>query len=156
MEQSLEEIFEAYARYGKTPSQLKNQLKLEIDGRTLVKLAKQSKLINNKLRANDVDLIFAKCKTKGKRTINFFQFEQAIKEFAKKRAENVENIQNKIIKAGAPKSNATKADNVKFHDDKSLYTGTWKNGMFHSTKFIIYSIQITKLRQIPYTKKTFS
>ena len=81
------------------------------------------------MKSTDVDLIFAKCKTKGKRTITYEQFETVITEFAMKRGETAEVIQQTIIDSGAPKSNATIADKVKFHDDKSLYTGTWKNGM---------------------------
>ena len=131
-EDALSSIFQGYAQYGKTPQQLKSQKVPEIDGRTLMKLAKQAKLINDKLKSTDVDLIFAKCKSKGKRTIDYHQFESVITEFAKKRGEDQGVIRETIIKSGAPKSNATVAEKVKFHDDKSLYTGTWKNGMFYT------------------------
>ena len=130
MSESMKEIFSMYAQYGKTPKQLQNRPTETIDGRTLVKLAKQSKLVNKKLRANDVDLIFAKCKSKGKRSINYSEFEEALKQIANRRGDSVEKVQDLIMSAGGPKSNATKADKVKFHDDKSQYTGTWKNGMF--------------------------
>ena len=43
-----------------------------MDGKTLVKLAKDCHLIDKKLTSNDVDLIFAKVKTSSAvRTINF-------------------------------------------------------------------------------------
>lgn len=42
-----------------------------MDGKTFVKLAKDCKIVDKKLSANDIDLIFAKCKAKELRKINF-------------------------------------------------------------------------------------
>eukprot|EP01084_Bolivina_argentea_P281155 481008_1 len=127
--ESLKEVFTAYAHYGHSALQLKNHPIPQMDGRTLVKLSKQSKLICSKLRTSDVDLLFAKCKTKGKRVINYKQFQDVLKHIAAKRGVSVESIESKIIKSGVPKNNhATKADKVRFYDDKRLYTGTWKKG----------------------------
>ena len=123
----LEDIFNAYVAYGKSAKQ-KSQLK-EMDGRTLVKLAKQAKLVNKKCRTNDIDLLFAKHKTKGKRSITFAQFQEILKGIAARTGKTPEKVQQSVIYAGLPKSpNATKADKVKFHDDKALYTGVHGKG----------------------------
>lgn len=42
----------------------------EMEGKTLAKLAKDTKILDKKLTATDIDLIFAKVKTKGARKIN--------------------------------------------------------------------------------------
>ena len=37
-------------------------------------------------------------------------------------------LEGKILAAGGPVFSGTKADKVKFHDDKSLYTGVYAKG----------------------------
>ena len=37
-------------------------------------------------------------------------------------------VMAQVVAAGGPKSSGTVADSVKFHDDKSLYTGVYANG----------------------------
>ena len=46
----------------------------EMDGKTFAKFTKDEKLITKKLTTTDVDLIFAKIKTKGSRKINCAEF----------------------------------------------------------------------------------
>lgn len=41
----------------------------EMDGKTFAKFSKDSQLLNKNLTSTDIDLIFEKVKTKGKRTI---------------------------------------------------------------------------------------
>jgi len=45
-----------------------------MDGKEFAKLAKDCKLLDKKLTATDVDLCFAKIKTKAERKITFEQF----------------------------------------------------------------------------------
>lgn len=49
---------------------------------------------------------------------------------AEKKKLSVEDLTAKIIGAGGPASNSTKAEACKFHDDKSLYTGVF---LHHNT-----------------------
>ena len=42
-----------------------------MDGKTFAKLAKDCKILDKKLTSTDIDLIFAKCKAKELRKINF-------------------------------------------------------------------------------------
>ena len=43
---------------------------------------------------------------------------------AEKKKISVDDLTTKITGAGGPASNSTKAEACKFHDDKSLYTGS--------------------------------
>ena len=49
-----------------------------MDGKTFAKVAKDCKLIDKKLTATDIDLIFAKAKDKAERRITLAQFEKAL------------------------------------------------------------------------------
>jgi len=82
-------------------------------------------LLDKKLTATDIDLIFAKVKDKAARKINYKQFSNAIAECATKKGTTFEALSEKLCATGGPVFTGTKADNVKYHDDKSLYTGVY-------------------------------
>ena len=77
-------------------------------------------------------------KPKGGRRIDYHHFQQALLYLCEKRFPQTYKEQGKdhamikikelICKKNGPDANATKADFVKFHDDKSTYTGVYKNG----------------------------
>ena len=100
----------------------------EMDGRQFAKLAKDCKLLDKKLTATDVDLTFAKVKDKAARKINFVQFDHALDTFASKKGISKNDVIKQIEVSGGPTFQATKADYVKFHDDKSTYTGVYAKG----------------------------
>jgi hypothetical protein len=100
----------------------------EIDGKTFAKFTKDCKVINKKCTTTDVDLIFSKIKERTARKINFTQFKEGVKQLATKRGETFETLEQSILAAGGPVFAGTKADAVKFHDDKSLYTGVHAKG----------------------------
>jgi len=100
----------------------------EMDGRQFAKLAKDSGILDKKLTSTDIDLIFAKVKDKSARKINFSQFENALAQCATKKGVQKDDIINAILKCGGPILHGTKADYVKFHDDKSTYTGVHNHG----------------------------
>jgi hypothetical protein len=100
----------------------------EMDGKTFAKVAKDTKILDKLLTATDVDLTFAKIKDKAARKINFTQFSKGIHEFAHKKKITFEALEAKILSTGGPIFAGTKAENVKYHDDKSLYTGVHANG----------------------------
>jgi len=114
---TLKEVFSQYTAGGK-----------EMDGKTFAKLAKDTKLINKSLTSTDIDLIFAKAKDKTARKITFKQFEAALELVATKRGCSAEDVHGIVLSNGGPKFAGTKADAVKFHDDKSLYTGVHGKG----------------------------
>ena len=102
--------------------------KSEMDGKTFAKMAKDTKLLDKKLTTTDVDLIFAKIKDKSQRTIMYEQFKKGVEEFAKKKGITFDDCVSSILAVGGPQFQGTKADYVKFHDDKNLYTGVHLNG----------------------------
>lgn len=99
-----------------------------MDGKTFAKVAKDCKLIDKTLTATDIDLIFAKVKDKSERKITYAQFENALALCAEKKKGSVDEIKGAVMAAGGPKFTGTQADAVKFHDDKSLYTGVHAAG----------------------------
>ena len=100
----------------------------EMDGKSFAKLTKDCNLLDKKLTATDVDLAFAKIKDKTARKITFDQFKKGLAEFATKKGVTVADVEAQILQAGGPKFTGTKADFVKFHDDKTTYTGVYAKG----------------------------
>lgn len=100
----------------------------EMDGKTFAKMSKDTKILDKKLTATDIDLIFAKVKDKTARKINYSQFSKGIAECAAKKGISYEDLSGKICAVGGPVFTGTKTDNVKYHDDKSLYTGVYAQG----------------------------
>jgi len=132
---SLEELkttFMNYCQFGD-----KNNQGL-MNGKIFAKLCVETKIIDKKtVTATDVDLIFTKVK-KTARTIPFKTFKDdalpllAAKKFKDEYKESEKAAVAKLIdiicKQKVPVSSGTKADKVKFHDDKSTYTGVHKAG----------------------------
>ncbi|CAK0864434.1 unnamed protein product [Prorocentrum cordatum] len=99
-----------------------------MDQKSFVKLCKDVKLVDKSFTTTDADLIFTKVVTKGQRRIDFGHFSAALDQVAAKKGTSAEAIRDAICSAGGPTLNGTVADHVKFHDDKSTYTGTHVNG----------------------------
>ena len=102
--------------------------KNEMESKQFQKLVKECKLIDKKFTQNDVDIVFSKVKVKGLKTITFGDFENALSEIAKKKGTTKAKIEEQIKSHGAATYSGTKADYVKFHDDKSQYTGVYARG----------------------------
>lgn len=104
------------------------QGKPDMDGKSFVKMAKDCKLVGKKLTSTDLDLIFAKVKDRTARKITVSQFDAGLTQIAAKLGIGKEELVQKIGSAGGPVYAGTKADFVKFHDDKTLYTGVYAKG----------------------------
>lgn len=113
---SLQDVFTAFAA-GK-----------EMDGKTFAKLSKDCGLLDKKLTTTDVDIIFAQIKEKTARKITFAEFQKGIPKLAAKKGVTDDVLIAAITAKGGPQFTGTKADAVKFHDDKSLYTGVYAKG----------------------------
>lgn len=118
----LQASFEAFASFGTAPTK-------EMDNSHFAKMLKETKIIDGKqFTTTDADLLFNKAKAKGERKLSFAAFRDGcLAEIAAKRKTTPEAIAE-IISASSPQSSGTKADAVKFHDDKSQYTGVYKAG----------------------------
>ena len=99
-----------------------------MEGKTFAKMAKDCKILDKNLTATDMDLIFAKIKDKAARKITFAQFSKGIEECAKKKKISFDALSEKLCSIGGPVFTGTKAEAVKYHDDKNLYTGVHANG----------------------------
>jgi len=115
---SVATAFQTFAGSGKT----------DMDGRSFAKLCRDCKLIGGGFTTTDVDLLFARVAGKGQRRITLAQFEQALEHIAQKKGTTGDAIQAAVAGTGGPVLSGTQADAVRFHDDKSTYTGSHING----------------------------
>lgn len=115
---SLQDTFRAFCGAGKC----------EMDGRTFVKACRDSGLIDKTFSATDADLLFSKVVPKGQRRLCFQGFLEALALVATKKGAELDDIKHKFMGSAGPTLNGTVADSVRFHDDKTTYTGVHVNG----------------------------
>jgi len=124
----VQEKYMAYCKFG-----AKDNAGL-MESKTFFKLCKEAGLLNKTCTQTDCDLTFAKVKAKGKNKIEYKQFLEGLhciaeKAFPKEEKTAAHNKALQIVAASTgPQSSGTKADFVKFHDDKSQYTGVYARG----------------------------
>ena len=103
-----------------------------MDSRTFSKMMKDCHLLDAKYTPGDADLVFQKAKTKeaggnvaGKKVSYRTFVSVAIPGIAEKKGVSVYDIIGTLMSAEGPKMHGvTEAEAVRFHDDKSTYTGT--------------------------------
>jgi len=100
----------------------------DLGGKDFAKLCRDCHLIGNRLAPGDVDIIFAKVVQKGQRRINLQQFEEALRMVAEKKCMDVCDVCRAVEQSAGPVLRGTRANPVRFHDDKSTYTGTHIHG----------------------------
>ncbi len=115
---NLETVFKAFCSAGKN----------EMSNKEFAKFNKDCKVLDKKYTTIDVDINFAKVKAKSSKVINYSQFIEALKLAATKKGIDFDALSTKVCAAGGPVFTGTKADYVKFHDDKSQYTGVYAKG----------------------------
>lgn len=96
----------------------------ELDGRSFSKLCRDCHLIDGRLTVTDADLIFARVVPSGQRRIDMPLFETALKLIGEKKCVDEIVVRRAVASSSGPRLYATKAEAVRFHDDKSTYTGT--------------------------------
>jgi hypothetical protein len=102
--------------------------KKEMANKELAKLTKDCGLLDKVLTNTEVDLIFSKVKVKTSKVLTYDQFVEAVKLMAAKKKTDFDTLSATITSSGGPTFTGTKTDYVKFHDDKSLYTGVYAKG----------------------------
>lgn len=104
----------------------------EMDSKTFMKMMKDCDLLDSKFTTGDVDLIFQKAKTReaggtnvqGKKVSYRTFVAVAIPGIADKKGVTVEDLVALLVHAEGPKmNNVTEVEAVRFHDDKTTYTG---------------------------------
>jgi hypothetical protein len=118
----LKSKFTEFASYGRG-----QEVSSEMESKNFFKLFKDSGLVDKVLTQTDCDLIFTKVKAKGARKINYTEFVASLDQVAAKKKTTVDAISATIC-GSAARTNATQADYVKFHDDKTLYSGVYAQG----------------------------
>mmetsp|Transcript_4769 Transcript_4769/g.11525 ORF Transcript_4769/g.11525 Transcript_4769/m.11525 type:complete len:422 (-) Transcript_4769:5-1270(-) len=100
----------------------------ELDGKSFAKLCKDGGLVDRQLTTTDIDLIFTKVVAKGQRKIILMQFEKALALIAERRGTTVADVSAAVASIKGPVLQGTQAEVVRFHDDKSTYTGVHQHG----------------------------
>lgn len=96
----------------------------DLDGREFAKFCHDCNLYSSWFKKVDVDIIFSKVVPKGKRRMNFSNFQDACRLIAQKRGCPNRVVQELIGNSSGPQLVGTKAEKNRFHDDKSAYTGS--------------------------------
>ena len=102
--------------------------KPEMESKPYSKLYKDCGLFDKKFTVNDADINFSKVKSGKVKVITFDQFEKTLELAAQKKGTTKDALIEQILSKGGPTYSGTKADYVKFHDDKSTYTGVYAKG----------------------------
>ena len=102
--------------------------KPEMESKVYAKLYKETGIIDKKFTVNDADINFSKVKSGKVKTITVDQFEKTLELAAAKKGTTKDALVQKIVSHGGATYAGTKADYVKFHDDKSTYTGVYARG----------------------------
>lgn len=102
--------------------------KQEMSNKEFLKVNKDCGLFDKKYTSVDVDINFSKIKDKTSKNITFDQFVNGLKLAATKKGLEFEKLSEMVCNSAGPVFKGTKADYVKFHDDKSLYTGVYAKG----------------------------
>eukprot|EP00747_Dinoflagellata_sp_TGD_P027135 gnl/TRDRNA2_/TRDRNA2_132407_c0_seq1.p1 gnl/TRDRNA2_/TRDRNA2_132407_c0~~gnl/TRDRNA2_/TRDRNA2_132407_c0_seq1.p1 ORF type:complete len:500 (-),score=118.75 gnl/TRDRNA2_/TRDRNA2_132407_c0_seq1:188-1687(-) len=110
--EGVDSMFKAYAGKGD-----------DIDGREFAKVCVDCNLYDRRFTKNDVDIVYAKICVKGERRIKIAQFQDALRVIAEKKACPTSHVQQLVAYSSGPQVHATKTEAVRFHDDKSTYTG---------------------------------
>ena len=73
----------------------------------------------------DADLVFFKAKKRGERRLTYEDFRLCLLGIAEDKGMSYSELVSQVLKTDGPNLRATKAEAVRFHDDKSLYTGAY-------------------------------
>ncbi|NXT50603.1 TPPP2 protein, partial [Pluvianellus socialis] len=136
----VEKAFCKFVMYGDTSASGNDMM-----GKNFSKMCKESGVIDGKaVTSTDIDIIFDKVKTKGACTINFVEFQQAMKELCSKcfkgtLSEEALQAVYGLIKGKEPGSSmcatkATEVGGVERLTDTSKYTGSHKEPFDESGK----------------------
>ncbi|BAM39419.1 vesicular cargo protein [Theileria orientalis strain Shintoku] len=98
-----------------------------LKGRMYIKMFKEANLAKLPSEVNRLDLIFAKYKSKSS-GINYETFLKSLDDVGKKLNCSKSEIEAKLSDLTGPIYTGTQPDPVRFHDDKSLYTGVHVHG----------------------------
>lgn len=95
----------------------------DMDGKHFAKLCKDCELLDKSFTGTDVDIVFAKA-MKGRRRVSWSSFEDLLGLVAERKGITHAAILSLVSKSRGPILHGTCPETVRFHDDKTTYTGT--------------------------------
>lgn len=127
----LKRVYNSFAAFGHTHAKgsTPRDQAVEMENKQFVKLVRDAGLLGGSLNVTRLDIIFSKVKGKGLRKINFQGFEMALTLLSEERGYTLNQTYNAIVSTAGPQLNhVTTPEFVKYHDDKSMYTGVYSRG----------------------------
>lgn len=100
---------------------------VRMNGKAFAKLIREAGVSGRGLDATRVDLCFAKCCDKATKRMAFKQFKEALELCAQARQMDIATLTHAVA-ATQPRVSGTIAAPVKWHDDRSMYTGVHAQG----------------------------
>lgn len=130
----LKRVYTAFTEFGhshaqKSPAAAGGGAATTMENKQFVKLVKDAGLLGGRLNVTRLDIIFSKVRAKGQRKIDFGGFERALTLLADERGYTLAQVYNAIVSTAGPALNhVTTPDFVKYHDDRTTYTGVYARG----------------------------
>ncbi|KAL4444340.1 hypothetical protein ABPG75_012077 [Micractinium tetrahymenae] len=101
----------------------------DLDSFRCTKLAREAGLLDSSLTTQALDVLFAAAKERGARRLSFDAFLRLLRAIADKKGVPLGEVAAAVAAVQVPAVRATTPEAVKFHDDRSLYTGVYRGGM---------------------------
>mmetsp|Transcript_5622 Transcript_5622/g.14251 ORF Transcript_5622/g.14251 Transcript_5622/m.14251 type:complete len:792 (+) Transcript_5622:219-2594(+) len=114
----LERVFAAFCSFGGGRAD-------SMEGKTFNKIMKDCEIFDKKFTTTSADIIFSKAKPKGERKIGILDFCKALQLVAQEKGIGYDDLVGVISTSEGPASSGTRAEANKFHDDKSMYAGSY-------------------------------
>ena len=100
----------------------------EINERTFSKIFQEAHVLDNELTKTDLPIIFGAVKSANNVKIGYAQFKAGVELAAKKKKISVSALEHILSKSHGPKARGTTPEQVRFHDDKTQFTGVYSKG----------------------------
>ncbi len=100
----------------------------EINERTFQKLYQEAHVMDSDLEKEDLIAIFKKVKPQGAMKIGYEEFKESVKLAAAKKKIPQLIFESILSKSHGPKARGTTPEKIRFHDDKTTFTGVHTKG----------------------------
>jgi hypothetical protein len=144
----LRQVYSAFATYGQRFNGANG-----LDGARFMKLCSDCGLVGRgrRLKGTDVDLVFAKVRSKGARVLTFEQFVDALSELGARANLSLNEVVQKCLQSEGPVTRATEALSVRFYDDKVRFdlSALFVHSCHEMPRFVSWSSDMQPASPVP-------
>lgn len=129
LEAKMRKVFHIFASFGASKKDENARIKTQvIDSFRYSKLCREAEIVTSGFQLRAIDIIFSKCSPIESKKMTFDHFLISICHLEVLTRHPMLEICKKIANCKGPETRSTKADYIKLHDDKSLFTGVYGRG----------------------------